>query len=186
MTNDQHNPSGPATAGKAARHAQIASLYAQHAATIVRLVAARAWMQPASIEDACQTAWARLCAHPEVDPAGAESTIAWLVVSATREVWKLGRNRATPAGAMIGETLDVGELAEPADSEPSDPLELAIEHDAHRQRRQLLLGLSARERQFLGLQAAGLSYEEISQSTGASRRTVERQILRARRKLRRG
>ncbi len=164
----------------------IAGLYERHASTVERLVAARARTDRASIQDACQTAWTRLCAHPEVDAAAAESTIRWLVVTATREAWKLAGHRVSPAGAMIGEATDAGELAEPAGGGEDDPLELAIAHEAHRERRALLLTLTARERQFLALQAAGLSYLEITAHTGASARTVERQILRARAKLKGG
>lgn len=44
--------------------------------------------------------------------------------------------------------------------------------------------MTARERRIVGLHAAGLSYTEISNVTGYSERTVERQLLRGRRKLR--
>ena len=44
--------------------------------------------------------------------------------------------------------------------------------------------LTGRERRLLGLQAAGYSYREISRATGDTVRTVERQLWRARRKLR--
>ncbi len=49
------------------------------------------------------------------------AAIGWLVVTATREAWKLARARAIPAGAMIGEPDDGGELAEPADTIHADP-----------------------------------------------------------------
>jgi DNA-directed RNA polymerase specialized sigma24 family protein len=43
--------------------------------------------------------------------------------------------------------------------------------------------LSDRERLYLYLQGLGYSYSEMAQSTTSSRRTVERQVLRARTKL---
>jgi len=45
-------------------------------------------------------------------------------------------------------------------------------------------GLTGRQARLLGLQVLGFTYEEIAAAhTGDSRRTVERQILAARRKL---
>ncbi len=167
-----------------ARRQQIAVLYDRHAATVLALVARRAHTDRATVEDACQTAWAQLCAHPEVDLRIA-GTISWLAVTATREAWKLQHRPPRPAGA-IGEPENASELPEPAGSGENDPLELAIDHEHHHERRELLLSLTARERRFLGLQATGLSYAAISQLTNATPRTVERQILRARRKLKGG
>jgi len=43
--------------------------------------------------------------------------------------------------------------------------------------------LTDRERLYLYLQGLGYSYTEMAQSTSASRRTVERQVLRARAEL---
>ena len=62
-----------------------------------------------------------------------------------------------------------------------DPLMVAIERDEARRRLGLL---SERERRYLSLQLLGFTYDEISRQTGASRRTVERQLLRAKRKVR--
>ena len=44
-------------------------------------------------------------------------------------------------------------------------------------------GLTSRQLEIIALQAWGLNYEQIAARTGNSRRTVERQILRARAKL---
>jgi hypothetical protein len=51
------------------------------------------------------------------------------------------------------------------------------------EQRARLLGLAARQRQLLGLHGLGL-YDGISVLTGASRRTVQRQLLRGRAALR--
>ena len=57
----------------------------------------------------------------------------------------------------------------------------AIERLHHRTE---LAALPARQRRLLALQAFGLSYAEIAQREGCTPRTVERQLLRARRALR--
>jgi DNA-binding CsgD family transcriptional regulator len=58
----------------------------------------------------------------------------------------------------------------------TDPLAAAIDLAYYQELRERLAPLTVREREVLALRAAGLSYEEISH-TGASVRTVERQIL---------
>jgi RNA polymerase sigma factor (sigma-70 family) len=163
-----------------AREEQLAVLYERHADSVERQVANRARAPRVVIEDACQTAWARLCARADID-AVAPGAVRWLIVTATREAWRLASHRReVPVGGWCGEPQD-GELVEPIGTS-GDPVAVAIDHEHSAELRDRLTILTARERQFLGLQAAGLSYHEIAQ-TGASIRTVERQILRARRKL---
>jgi len=129
------------------------------------------------VQDACQTAWERLLVHEEVDVQG-RGVIQWLVITAAREAWKRsGRKRELPFVALSGD--DSGARFEPAGDAP-DPLAVVLARDDSRRR---LARLTDREREFLALQALGLSYTEIAQATGASPRTAERQILRARRKL---
>ncbi len=166
-----------------ARADRIAVLYERHATTVERQVSRRARGPQAVIEDACQTAWTRLCARTDIDTEG-NSAVRWLIVTAMREAWKLSsRQREVPVGGWSPDPGE-GELPEPAGNS-ADPLAAAIDHAHDQELRDRLANLTVRERQFLALQAAGLSYEEISQ-TGASVRTVERQIQRGRRKLRDG
>jgi RNA polymerase sigma factor (sigma-70 family) len=103
----------------------------------------------------------------------------WLLRTATREAIKLDqRARRTiplPTGA------DDDRAAEPAD-ERARP-ELQVELLAAREV-VAAATLTARERRIVGLNAAGLTYTEVSKVTGNSERTVERQLLRGRRKLR--
>jgi RNA polymerase sigma factor (sigma-70 family) len=47
----------------------------------------------------------------------------------------------------------------------------------------MLSRLPQRQRQMVWLHGAGLSYVEIAAATGCTRRTVERQLLRAKRAL---
>ena len=48
------------------RGEQIAALYEQQRTAVKRAVSHRARVPEAVIEDACQTAWVRLCEHPDV------------------------------------------------------------------------------------------------------------------------
>jgi RNA polymerase sigma-70 factor (ECF subfamily) len=163
------------------RRERIGVLYERHAETVLRTVGRRVSAPQAVVEDACQTAWLRLCACDDV-ALDARAAVKWLVITATRESWRhTSRRRDVPMGGWLPEG-DAPELAEPAGDAP-DPLVIAAERDDVRRR---LAALTVRERKFLTLQASGLSYEEISARLGVTVRTVERQILRGRRKLRVG
>ena len=133
------------------------------------------------MEDACHTAWLRLCAHDDV-ALDARSAVKWLVITAIRESWRRASGlREVPVGGCLPDGQE-HELPEPAGDAP-DPSVVAV---ARYECRRRLAGLTVRERQFLALQALGLSYEEISGRFHVTVRTVERQILRGRRKLRCG
>lgn len=163
------------TRGTAASRQQLVStLYAEHAAKVERLVARQAG---GDVQDACQTAWERLLGHEEVDVQG-HGVIQWLVITATREAWKRSRKREVLFETRRGDDGEA-EWFEPAGDAP-DPLAVVLQRDDARRR---LARLTEREREFLALQVLGLTYTEIAQATGASPRTGERQILRARRKL---
>jgi RNA polymerase sigma factor (sigma-70 family) len=163
------------------RDERITVLYEQQATKLLRLVSSRVRTSAVVIEDACQTAWMRLCTHTEVDPDG-PGAVRWLAITAIREAWKHSATREIPTGGWTGHDEDVdGQLPEPTGDTP-DPLDIVISHEHTRELKGRLAMLADRERQFLALQALGLTYQEIA-ATGASIRTVERQILRGRRKL---
>ena len=152
---------------------QIAALYAEQARVVQRQVTRRVNAPTAVIEDACQTAWERLCTHPGVEPV-APSAVKWLVVTAMREAWRRAAAREIPT--------DLTDLGEPISDAPS-PLDQTIAREDTDELRDQLRRLTDRERQFLALQAAGLTYAEIAERTATTLRTVERQILRGRHKL---
>ena len=158
------------------RRAQIADLFLRHGATVRGLVAAHVSDAPGIVDDACQSAWERLCTHTEVDLTRT-GVIRWLVVTATREAWRRARLREVPVGGWLAEP-DERELPEPA-GPTSDPFELVLARERYVECVGLLAKLTARERRFLGLHAIGLNYREIADVDDASLRTVERQILRA-------
>jgi DNA-directed RNA polymerase specialized sigma24 family protein len=101
------------------------------------------------------------------------------VITAAREAWK-GAARELPLSILGSDGGEHGEDVELAGYAP-DPLAVALARDDARRR---LARLTDREREFLVLRALGLSYSETAQATGGSIRTVERQLLRARGKLR--
>lgn len=172
---------GPGAAGSFSTRGQvIEELFERKAGTVRRLVGVRAQVPDAVVEDACQVAWERLCSHEDVSLQPAVA-VRWLVVTATRVAWRHARRRETPAGSW--QPADEDGRGEPA-GEAADPLDVAIEHERSRELAGRLAVLTDRERRYLVMRAAGLSYREIGERTGATMRTVERQIVRGRRKLR--
>ncbi len=126
------------------------------------------------VEEACQIAWGRLLhARQKVR---AESTLSWLTKTAVREALRLHlrERRQLSLDAALD---DVGE----------PPLRPVPGPEALVERRERLSAIGAlpeRQQRVLWLQALGLSHSEIAQQTGDSARTVERQLVRARRALR--
>ena len=172
---------GVASAMSAGRRERIGYLYERHAAVVRRLVGGRVNAPQAVIEDACHTAWLKLCGRDDV-ALNARSVVRWLVVTATRESWRHTSGRRELAmGGWLADG-DERELPEPLGDAP-DPSTIAGERDLVRRR---LAALTPRELQFLALQALGLTYDEISAELDVTVRTVERQILRGRQKLRDG
>ena len=158
---------------------QIAALYRREAALVSRAVSRQARVPADVLEDACQTAWTRLCSHSEVDVACPAAAVSWLVVTATRVAWRYSKARERPTEVDLEAEFADRELLVAAAGSP-DPFDVVIRRDEARAR---LVLLSNRQRRMIALQAAGLTYDEISADTGATRRTVERQILSARHKL---
>jgi RNA polymerase sigma factor (sigma-70 family) len=165
------------------RTAQLAAFYAENQARLRRLVARYGHADRNMVEDACQTAWAILLRRADIPLDG--RGFAWLLKVALTTGRRRTAGRDIPAGGFLPAVrgADPRELPEPA-ADQGDPLELVLASEHHQELRTKLLTLTERERRYLALQAAGLSYREIAAiETGVSLRTVERQILRGRRKL---
>lgn len=153
------------------------SAYRLLAPRLERIVARNVVAPGPLIEEACQFAWSRLvAADPAVAPG---ATLGWLTTTATREAIRARRaqRRELPLIAEHG----VGEVIElPAPGPGPDRVVEMREQLAQIHR------LPARQRRMLWLQGLGYGYDEIAAQTGDTRRTVERQLLRAKHTLRMG
>jgi RNA polymerase sigma factor (sigma-70 family) len=151
----------------------VGALYCSLAPRLERIVGSGVQAPRALIEDACQVAWIRLWHHR--DRVRRENVLAWLVTTAIREAHYLLR-RETRCLSLERAVEESGDGALYGRALP-DLCEAWV-------RLELISSLSERQQQLVWLHGLGFSYEEIATATGATRRTVERQLLRGRRKLR--
>ena len=128
------------------------------------------------VEDACQIAWSRLIRHS--DHVRREAVLSWLATTAVREAFKLSR-RDRRELSLDAELERTGEL--PFPSSAPGPAELVELRDRLAEVRRL----PERQQRLVWMHAAGLTYVEMAGRTGDSRRTVERQLLRAKVRLER-
>jgi RNA polymerase sigma factor (sigma-70 family) len=129
----------------------------------------------AVIEDACQFAWSRLIVRAA--EVRREAVLSWLVRTAVHEALKLVR-RANRCLSLDAALEHGGEGAVLRTCPP--PVELVEQ----RERLAAVRELPARQQQLLWLHGLGLSYAEIALHTGWTQRTVERQLLRGRQRIR--
>ncbi|WP_249011000.1 sigma-70 family RNA polymerase sigma factor [Conexibacter sp. DBS9H8] len=170
-------------------HDEIADLYPRLAPQLRRILGRRLQAPDALMEDACQQAWEALLRHGE--HVRAESRLPWLVTTARREALTLlSRQRVELPSDPFG-----GPPPEPAGGRqltprPLRPLPLAsrvpgpAEAAELRDRMMQLSHLPRRQQHIIWMRGLGFGYREISLETGATERTVERQITAARRRLR--
>jgi RNA polymerase sigma factor (sigma-70 family) len=146
---------------------EIERLFRQHARRVRRVVGG---LSEGAADDACQVAWLRLLVQRQ--RVQHECAVAWLIRTAQREALKQ-TERAERLSSLEdvleqrGETVVV-DMA-PSPEEMREPWRQLEELD----------DLPARQRRVLWLHAAGLDYHEIAAHEGCTRRTVERQLLRA-------
>lgn len=125
------------------------------------------------IEDACQVAWMGLIHHRE--RIGADSAPGWLVTTAIHAARRLARAEGRE------DSLELA-LERAPDMPCTDPGPEEVVW-----RRQQVLGLQllpARQQRLVWLRALGLSVDEVASHERCTRRTVRRQLERARRTLR--
>ncbi|HTU94686.1 MAG TPA: sigma-70 family RNA polymerase sigma factor [Solirubrobacteraceae bacterium] len=155
---------------------EVAELYAR-AAGLVRGQLINEVMAPeADIDDALQFAWIRFLHHRH--RVGRDRAVSWLIATALHEVFKLLRR--------AGHDLSLEELMEGADDlhisrRAPAPEELVDP----RLRLELLRELPERQERLIWLRGLGFNYPEMAAETGMTLRTVERQLIRGRRTLRR-
>jgi RNA polymerase sigma factor (sigma-70 family) len=153
----------------------VGEIYGELAGRLERIVRQEVRAEVTLIEDACQFAWWRLVVH--ANRVERRAALSWLAKTAVHQAIKLVRH-AERELSLEAQLDGAGEAPIPS---PWPGPERVAEYHAQLD---LLRALPVRQRTFLLLQAAGLSYEETAGSLGLSRRTVERQIMRGRRKLR--
>jgi RNA polymerase sigma factor (sigma-70 family) len=149
-------------------------LYAELQQQLVRIVATNVQAPEGMIEDACQSAWGALLIHGGELAPGTE--LGWLSTTATREALRLLRNERTVTPLdEVTEPISL-DAYRPATPDPEQAFEA-------RERLAEIRRLPIRQQRIVWLQGLGYDYVEIAAVTGDSRRTVERQLTRARQRL---
>lgn len=153
---------------------EIEVLYRRLGPTLERLVARNISASPALIEDACQFAWSALLVGREQVVTGRE--LGWLLTTASRHALlqlRAARRELSVDPQAPAQLATVTPLALP------DSLQVVTQ----RERLAEIRSLPLRQQRMVWLHGLGYDYDEISDRTGDSRRTVERQLLRAKRQL---
>ena len=153
---------------------ELSELYEELAPTLERIVASNVQATRTLVEEACQSAWAGLLQHRRKLIPGTE--LGWLATTATREALLLMRLQRRDL-SLEAEREAEGEVLELAFAAgPEETVDIQERLAEVRQ-------LPARQHRIVMLQGFGYRYEEIAEVTGDSPRTVERQLLYARRRL---
>lgn len=170
MTAGAHGQAGPSLRG------DEGELFARHHAALLRAVRRAVRAPEALIEDACATAWTILLRR---QPDRGPTLFAWLRTVAVHEAYRLcGQQRRTDALEDLGSADGEGWQAVAADHRTLDQTLEA------RRALRALAELPGRERDTLALLVAGYRYREIERLRGATYTNVNRQLVKARRRLR--
>jgi RNA polymerase sigma factor (sigma-70 family) len=164
-----------ASANATVADGDLSELYGALSRRLERIVRVDVRASDAVIEDACQFAWSRLVVHR--DRVSRDCALAWLARTAVREAFKLIRRD----GRELSLEAVVDEFGERAIGVRTAPPDVLVER---RERLRSISALPERQQRLLWLHALGLSYCEMALHTGDSRRTVERQLLRAKDRMR--
>ncbi len=151
--------------------AELGQLYVELAPQLRRVVGTHLRAPEWVLDDACQMAWEALLVRPgQVDRTHA---LGWLATTARREA--LGLLKRSSAELC----LDASGHAEVIFGMAPDPQQAAEFWERLGQVRRL----SRRQQRIVWMQSLGFGYEEIAAHTGETRRSVERQLVSARRRL---
>jgi RNA polymerase sigma factor (sigma-70 family) len=155
--------------------AEIGDLYVAFAARLTQIVRFNVRAPDAVIEDACQFAWTRLLHHRA--RVRRDTARAWLTRTATHQALKLVRRE--------DRELSLDAILEPADALARAGQTVTLEElIEHRRRLESIGRLPQRQQRLVWLHGLGFSYDEMARDSGYTRRTVERQLLRGKRRLR--
>ncbi len=149
-------------------------LYSELQPQLVRILATNLQSPEWAIEDACQTAWGSLLIHREAVVPGSE--LGWLSTTATRAALRLLRRDRL--AAPLEAAVEPVRLADYRTAEPGPEHRLEL-----RERLAEIRRLPVRQQRVVLLQGMGYDYVEIAAVTGDTRRTVARQLSRARQRL---
>jgi RNA polymerase sigma factor (sigma-70 family) len=154
---------------------EVAELYARTAGLVRGQVCSEVSAPEAVIDDACQFAWIRLLHHRH--RVGRDRVVSWLITTALHEVFKLVRRDS--------HDLSLEQLMEETGDLRLNRTAPAPEHAAGaRLRLELLRELPERQERLVWLRGLGFSYPEMAAEADMTVRTVERQLMKARRNLR--
>ena len=153
----------------------VGDLYGSLAGRLQQIVGKQIHARSVVVEDACQFAWSRLVLHRH--RVRREAALAWLAQTALREAYKLLRRADREC------SLDAA-LAQTDGGWPSAAWRSPDELLAYREQLELIRRLPERQQKLVWLRGLGLSYREMATHTGCTTRTVERQLLRAKKALR--
>jgi RNA polymerase sigma factor (sigma-70 family) len=156
----------------------LGALYALLGPRLKRVVSGCVQAPDWVVEDACQLAWMRLVATPHaVDH---EHALGWLATTARREALRTLRRgeRETSLDADLPEEMPPTPVA---GALPSTPPDVIAEF---RDRLRAVERLPMRQRRLVWLQAVGYEYDEIAARTGENARMIDRQLRKARVRLR--
>src|SRR3954454_15029348 len=137
--------------------AAVTAVFERYRGRLLQHVAKYTPASPETVEDACAFAWLQWARVRPEEP----RTWQWLFVVAWREAWRLHRREADDANLRA--QLAAGERGEGRRLDPEPPVALP---DA-------IARLRPRQRGFIAMQAAGLSYSEMIAATGDTFRTVD-------------
>lgn len=170
--------------GPGHRQAEVEAFYRAHHTLLERKVAKRvSGPGRAAVEDVCQHAWTVLLRRPDIDLD--ERGLAWMTLIAAREAWRTTAATAEPTAGRYSRSGARDVLSEHGGAPGPSLEDRIIDREHHRERRGDLAALKPAERQALGLHAAGYSYNEIAELTGASYTAVNRRLAEGRARLRR-
>lgn len=153
---------------------EVAELYARSAGLVRGQVCSEVTAPEAVIDDACQFAWIRLLHHRH--RVGRDRAVSWLITTALHEVFKLVRRDSHDLSLeqLMEETGDLRINRTAAAPEEAVGARLRLE---------LLRELPERQERLMWLQGLGFSYPEMAMEADMTVRTVERQLLKARRNV---